>query len=230
MVFLEPVQQPILVGLFHSGGWTDTQGYYESCMKVKALFDKLGTKTPRTIHLEIHQELLDRMKEIMAGRKIKEMNLRRKRDPKHEPAYLKIGKFTVNTADPFEMVVALADKKGWPVKTLDKQVLRDLPGSTRNVLNQNRRADVEDYFQYNYRERYWGHLVRLRKIPPQDLIIAHPNHITGFAHEAGYSPDRAIWINNPRQGLNRLSPKQAGAIRRLVTIRKRGPHPKLIRF
>lgn len=239
MVFQLPLrvaspEQPILVGVFHSGGWTNAPSYYESCIKLRNLFEKLGSKVRRNVHLEIHQGLIDRARQRMSQRKTTTgFSSWKRRGEKHVPVYLSVGKFTVDTLDPFEMVIALADKYGWPVKPLDKSVLRDLPSSARRVFSGKVRADIEGYFQSNYRERYWSHTLRLRKATPQDLIIAHPDHIKGLAMEAGYSTDRTIWINKPRDSAApflRIDRKRSGVVKRLVAMRKRGSQPKLIRF
>jgi len=225
------MQQPVLIAVFHSGGWTNPLNYYSSCLRVQRVFQNLEGEQ-RIVHLEIYQKLLDRLRQRMYSRKGQTGIAKwRRAGNTHSPVYVKVGKVVVDTSEPFEMVVALADKNKWVVKPIDYSILRNIESSGRVLMPGS--PKIEGYFVKNYRERFWAHKMRVRKVSPEEIVVMHPEHMGGFASETGYSLKKVIWINKPSMAntvvFPRANKRDMRSIKWLINRRKKFKIPRLIK-
>lgn len=106
--------------------------------------------------------------------------------------------------DPHMYAVHLAREKGWKIVFMGKQLSKFIPTIGTLGIHPNQTAR---YLIMNIRERIWG--IRIRKIGvhPGDIIIVHPEHVSGLLHEGQLKGIRTVYLNKPRNiGWKRLTP------------------------
>ncbi len=113
--------------------------------------------------------------------------------------------------EPFEVAILAAKKHGWEIKPLDS---KEITGKlTKGGCN-----DIESrYVGYDIRERKWA--IKTRRAGENDIIVMHPNHVSGFLKMSGINLKKVAWISKPRRESDlRLTQRQ---VRRLREDRKR---------
>jgi len=128
---------------------------------------------------------------------------------KHGEAPGFVARFPVSY-DPFFDAIDLAKKKGWKIVGLDKpRLLLDLLPKQEQVY---RRQSVLHFFgdappppqlplryaMHNLREKSWAHKLKREKPTANDIVVMHPNHISGFLIESGLKGKNVVWIDKPR--------------------------------
>jgi len=112
--------------------------------------------------------------------------------------------------DPFFDAIDFAKKKGWNIVGLDKpKILLDLlPKQEQAYRSHSLLRLFEDippppqltlrYAMHNLREKSWAHKLKREKPTANDIVVMHPNHISGFLIESGLKGKNVVWIDKPR--------------------------------
>jgi len=144
--------------------------------------------------------------------------------------------------DPFYEAAILAKSKGWNVVGLDRDSLRKVGRKIKVALANdyfNRfLTKLDTYRTFDAREKSWALKLKLMKPKPQDVIIMHPAHVSGFMKYAEFHPKKVEWLEKPPTRLDyflmrrkasaeRLSEK---ALRKLTEERNRERKKRLARI
>ncbi|HLC79864.1 MAG TPA: hypothetical protein VJG83_05600 [archaeon] len=132
--------------------------------------------------------------------------------------YRKMGNFIVENTEPFEVVVAAALKNGWKLIPLVSMShiwrLERIQQPLASELNA----------AYNEMEKEAAAIVRKAKADQRDVIVMHPNHISGFLSHSKFSPRSVVFVSRPSRN---MLPKPKSRLKRPSKIRQIRHKPKM---
>lgn len=111
--------------------------------------------------------------------------------------------------EPFSFALRLAKQMGWRIVYLDRrpaiQILKKIPQEPEYWGRKNwKNWRLTKYVLMNLREKDWARKTRKNKMGKNDVVVLHPDHVTGFLLETGIRPAAVTWLDKPKNPHRRL--------------------------